>query len=213
MCLYSINNWAQEIANLLNKKKIDATSNSLTMDKKSHPINMKIKYYHVEEIVPMRFGGHKTVYEVSNEKLIQKYDLGPNNKRIITPVYEEVPPGKNITLKSDSIVKIENTKLSISDEPKKTDTYAYINIIKTYERVAGKGYESVDILKMIANYYFFNNELVKAEKCYSKLFAKTSDLDPAFFFHYALALKAVGKIDKANEYFKKFHQLTNSDAK
>ena len=208
---FSFNCWAQNSSNLLNEKKIDGTANNVTINQKSEPKGMKVKYYHVEETVPIKFGGHKTVYDVSNPKLIRTYDLGPNSTRIVTPVYEKVQQKENVSQKPDEPLKIEETKLSSSEVTKKSDTIASIDIIKTYERVLGKGYESVDMLKMIANYYFFNNELSKAEKCYTKLFNKTSDLDPAYYFHYAISLKSVGQIDKSNEYFKKFYELTASE--
>jgi tetratricopeptide (TPR) repeat protein len=212
MCLISFNNWAQINHNLLNEKKIDGTANSVTMDKTNYQQKIKVKYYHVEEIVPMKFGGHKTVYNVSSPKLIRNYDLGPNSKRIITPVFMEGQETVTTSLKSDTILKIENNaKLSVSDVPKKTDTIASIDIINTYEKVSNKGYETIDILKVVGNYYFFNNQFEKAEKCYSKLFSKTSDLDPSYYFHYAMSLKAVGKIKKANEYYKKFRELTTDN--
>ncbi|MDR6844406.1 hypothetical protein [Flavobacterium granuli] len=215
--LFSFNSWTQKNAISLNEKKANGSTNgstnSLVMDQKNHNPNMKVKYYHVEEIVPMKFGGHKTVYNVSNPKLIRTYDLGPNSKRIVTPVFAEGKQDEKNILKSDTTLNIENSKLSISEAPKKVDSYAYIDIIKTYERVSEKGYESIDMLKKVGNSYFFNDELDKAEKCYTKLFSKTSDLEPEYYYRYSIALKSIGKTEKSNEYLKKFNQLSSNNTR
>ncbi|PVX47889.1 hypothetical protein C8C85_3853 [Flavobacterium sp. 103] len=211
--LFSFNSWTQKSTVSLNEKKIGDSTNSLAMDDKIYHPNMKVKYYHVEETVPMKFGGYKTVYDVSNPKLIRTYDLGPNSKRIVTPVFKEGLQDEKTILKSDTTLKTENAKISISDAPKKVDSYAYIDIIKTYERVAEKGYESIDMLKKMGDSYFFNDELDKAEKCYGKLFSKTSDLEPEYYYRYSIALKSIGKTDKANEYLKKFNQLSSNNTR
>jgi len=213
--LFSFNSWAQKKTISLNEKKIGGSqSNNLVMDEKNYNPNMRVKYYHVEESVPMKFGGYKTVYDVTNPKLIRSYDLGPNNKRTVTPVFVETKQIEQTTLKSDTILKSQNqTKISITEAPKKVDTYAYIDIIKTYERVAEKGYESIDMLKKMGNSYFFNDELEKAEKCYSKLFSKTSDLEPEYYYRYSISLKSIGKIEKSKEYLVKFNQLSSNNTR
>lgn len=55
-----------------------------------------VLYYKVEEIVKMTFGGTTTRYTVSNLSLISKVNLGPDNIRIITPIYKD----KNYKTKS-----------------------------------------------------------------------------------------------------------------
>ncbi|MDR7371181.1 hypothetical protein [Flavobacterium aquidurense] len=62
--------------------------NALPVDK-LETSEKKIKYYHVEEIVPTKFGDNKRTYNVTNEKLISTYSLGPKGKRIVTPVFED----------------------------------------------------------------------------------------------------------------------------
>lgn len=211
--LFSFNCWTQKKAITLNEKKAKDSSNNLIIDNKIYNPNMKVKYYHVEEIVQLKFGGYKTTYDVVNPKLIRTNNLGPNGKRIVTPVYVEGQKPEKTVLKTDTTSKLETAKLSISDAPKKVDSYVNIDIIKTYERVADKGYESIDMLKKMGNSYFFNNELDKAEKCYSKLFSKTSDLEPEYYYRYSIALKSIGKIDMANEYLKKFNQLSSNNTR
>lgn len=251
--------WAQK--NLLNEKKIGVIqSNSIVPKDPTDVSKRKIKYYHVEEIYDLKFGSHQTVYDVSNPKLIPTYDLGPNNKRIVTPIYDKEETIVETTIKSNTLKKIDgsntlsiadslkktntadlqlentitiapslsqkeqqnktpinlnssnlvqnSTKLSFTDTPKKAPESSYVDIIKTYEGVVEKGFETLDILKKLANSFFFNNELEKAEKYYTKLFFKTTDLEPEYYYRYSVALKSIGQTQKADEFLKKFKQLS-----
>ena len=48
--------------------------------------------------------------------------------------------------------------------------YAYVDAIKTYERIYNKGYKSPDLSLKIGNAYYFNAELEKANKWYSEIY-------------------------------------------
>ncbi|WP_281322259.1 tetratricopeptide repeat protein [Flavobacterium aestivum] len=312
---FSFDNWAQN--SLLNQKKIEKSeTNSSILNNQTDKSTRKIKYYRVEETVQMKFGGHKTVYNVTDLRLLENNNLGPNNGRIITPVFQEneqlvnktdlranalnkienstklssqnIPKSVEIydldpenkkaatsdvfaskeqidetTLKLSTLNKIEDptkspisdipqkvgtndldpenkttpsvlaqkeklnesgiklnalnkieksAKLSITDTPKNIDTSGYIDIIETYERVVEKGYEPIEILKKLADSYFFNNELEKAEKYYSKLFSKTTDLEPEYYYRYSASLKSKGEVEMANQYLKKFNALSDNDS-
>ncbi|MFE3872746.1 flagellar motor protein MotB [Flavobacterium sp. ZS1P70] len=86
------------------------------------------------------------------------------------------------------------------------DQYAYIDVIKTYERVAEKGYKSVDLFQKLGNSYYSYAEMEKAAKWYGELFALTSDLDPKYYNQYAQSLKFIGETGKANEVLEKLKQ-------
>lgn len=222
MCLYLLilslsflNHWTMQSQISLNHKKPqESKTDSQTVNQISLDPERKIKYYRVEETVNLKFGGYKTKYDVSNTKLIDRFDLGPNGTRTITPVYEEirnyVPIVKNIPApKQDTIFSIKNPIPSATnDNPKTKDTYTYIDIIKTYEKVAEKGYESIDMLKKIGNAHYFNSNFEKAEKCYTKLFSITTNLEPEYYYRYSVTLKSVGNIQKSDEILKKFNLLS-----
>ncbi|KDN53802.1 tetratricopeptide repeat protein [Flavobacterium seoulense] len=89
-------------------------------------------------------------------------------------------------------------------------SYSYVDPLKTYERVIEKGYKSTDMLKKLANAHYFNDELIKAAKWYQELFAlaKSTDLEPEYYFRYAQCLKSINKNDEANEMMKLFNQKT-----
>ncbi len=102
---------------------------------------------------------------------------------------------------------------AVSKETQKKDNYAYIDAVKTYERVSEKGYKSPDMLKKMGNAYFFNEKLDKAAKCYGELCEMTADLEPEYYYRYSISLRAIGENEKANENLKKFNQLSGNQTK
>ena len=101
----------------------------------------------------------------------------------------------------------QNSRLNNAN--KKYDKYAYIDAIAVYEKVADKGYKSVNLFEKLGNAYYFNGELDKAEKWYRELFALNQAVDPEYYFRYSQALKSVGKYDEADKMLQMFSQKTN----
>lgn len=93
------------------------------------------------------------------------------------------------------------------------DNYAYIDAIKTYERVAEKGYKDAEMLKKIANAYYFNAEFDKAEKWYAELFAIAQEVEPEYYYRYAQSLKSVAKYDEANMMLEQFNAKSGNDSR
>jgi hypothetical protein len=85
-------------------------------------------------------------------------------------------------------------------------SFVSINVIKVYERVAGKGYKSIDMFKKIGDSYYSNFEPDKAASWYCELFDMTSDLEPKYYYQYANSLKSIGENDAAIEILKKLNQ-------
>jgi outer membrane protein OmpA-like peptidoglycan-associated protein len=91
------------------------------------------------------------------------------------------------------------------------DKYAYVDAIKTYERIYERGYKSPDMLLKIGNSYYFNASLEKANKWYSELYATNPDQEPEFYYRYAQTLKAVKENAKADEMMLKFSEKNGND--
>ncbi|WP_343624032.1 OmpA family protein [Flavobacterium lindanitolerans] len=104
-------------------------------------------------------------------------------------------------------------KSAVASADKKYEKYAYIDAIKTYERVAEKGYKSQDMLQKLGNSYYFNADLENAAKWYGELFAMTQDVEPEYFYRYSQSLKGIGEYDKANEMLQKFNQKSGTDSR
>tara|TARA_R110000868_G_scaffold365819_1_gene628724 strand:+ start:5403 stop:7340 length:1938 start_codon:yes stop_codon:yes gene_type:complete len=104
-------------------------------------------------------------------------------------------------------------KARVSSAEKKYDSYAYIDAIKTYKRVAEKGYKSADMFQKLGNSYYYNAQYDEAAKWYGELFAMTSDVEPEYYFRYSQSLRSIGENDKANEMFEKFNHLSVNDSR
>jgi outer membrane protein OmpA-like peptidoglycan-associated protein/tetratricopeptide (TPR) repeat protein len=91
------------------------------------------------------------------------------------------------------------------------ENFQYEDAIVTYEKVAKKGYKSVELLSKLGNSYYFQSKLKEANKWYNDLFSLKKKLNSEYYFRYAQTLKAVGNYKKADEMMEKFNQVNTSD--
>lgn len=84
--------------------------------------------------------------------------------------------------------------------------YTYIDPIKTYERIANKGYKSIDMFQQLGNSYYSKNQFEKAAKWYSELFAMNKKIETIYYYRYAHSLNCINQIEEANKYFELFDQ-------
>jgi len=111
-------------------------------------------------------------------------------------------------------LNIYSQKARLASADKKYDNYAYIDAIKTYEKVAEKGYRSAAVFQKLGNAYYFNSELDKAAKWYGELFAmEETEIEPEYYFRYSQSLRAIGENDKADQMMEKFNELLGNDAR
>lgn len=96
---------------------------------------------------------------------------------------------------------------------KEYDKLAYIDAVKTYERIYNKGYKSPDMLLKIGNGYYFNAELEKANKWYDELYATNPEQEPEFYFRFAQTLRATKDYAKADAMMAKFGEKSGNDAR
>jgi outer membrane protein OmpA-like peptidoglycan-associated protein/tetratricopeptide (TPR) repeat protein len=116
-----------------------------------------------------------------------------------------------ITIVSFFSSKCYSQQGKIAAGDKKYDNYAYIDAIKTYERVASKGYKSEDMFKKLGNSFYFNSEFDKAAKWYGELFAMNTEVEPEYYYRYAQALKSTGDTAKANQMLDLFNEKSKND--
>jgi len=123
---------------------------------------------------------------------------------------------KNYTLLCLIILNVfygysQESKVKSGD--KKYDDYAYIDAIKTYERIADKGYKSEDLFKKLGNSYYFNSEFEPAAKWYGELFALNSTPEAEYYYRYAQSLKSAGQTDKATAVLNEFSTKYKNDSR
>ena len=87
-----------------------------------------------------------------------------------------------------------------------TKKYVFIDTIKTYERVAEKGYKSIDMFKKMGDGYFLNSQLDKAVRWYCELFNMTNKLESEYYFRYSESLKSIGDIEEADKIIELFNR-------
>ena len=102
----------------------------------------------------------------------------------------------------------QDSKFYVTD--KISDKYAYVDVIKTYERIAEKGYRSVDLFKKLGDSYYSNADFDKAAKWYCELFAISNDLEPEYYYQYAKCLLFIGQNDTSNEILEKLKQKSGA---
>lgn len=96
---------------------------------------------------------------------------------------------------------------------KEYDKYAYVDAIKTYERIYNKGYKSPDLLLKIGNAYYFNAELEKANKWYDELYTTNPDQEAEFYYRFAQTLKATKDYTKSDAMMAKFGEKSGNDSR
>ena len=94
---------------------------------------------------------------------------------------------------------------------KQYDNLAYVDAIKTYEKLANDGYKSVDLFQKLGNSYYFNAKLKEANKWYNQLFELKEKVEPEYYYRYSQTLKANEEYEKANSYLDQFYNLSSLD--
>ena len=106
---------------------------------------------------------------------------------------------------------IYSQKRKVAKADKEYDKFAYVDAIKTYERIFEQGYKTPDMLQKLGNAYYFKAELPTAAKWYGELFTLTQDLEPEYYYRYAQSLKAVKDYTKADQMMAVFNQKNGND--
>ena len=96
---------------------------------------------------------------------------------------------------------------------KEFDNYAYIDAIKTYERIYEKGYKSPDMLEKLGDSYYFKADLENAANWYKELFTLTQDVPAEYYYRYAQSLKGIKDYKKADEMMSKFNKMSGLDSR
>jgi len=114
-----------------------------------------------------------------------------------------------ILLLKSFLITAQQTKINKADNL--YEKFAYVDAIKTYERVAEKGHKSVELFQRLGNAYYFQGKLIDANKWYSELFSMNQEVEAEYYFRYAQTLKAVEDYKKADQMMQKFYQKSGTD--
>jgi len=92
-------------------------------------------------------------------------------------------------------------------------SYAYIDALEIYERVANKGFISAEILQKLGDSYYFNGRLNDANKWYELLLGLKEKVEPEYYFRYSQTLKSLQQYDKANEMMATFANIAKNETR
>lgn len=95
----------------------------------------------------------------------------------------------------------------------KTEKFAYVNVTKTYERIAEKGYRSTELFEKLGNAFYEEFNMEKAAKWYGELFAMTKDVKIIHYDQYAKSLYAIGENVKADAVIEEMSKLKTNKKK
>jgi len=199
-----------------NAAAITAIENATVRSDNSSKENLVIVGYYVEETINMTFGKRITKYEVSKLGMVNTYDLGPNNTRVVTPIYRK-PKVKKVDVVLQSKTFIDSSATDIRPikveviAPTEDPKYVTIDVVDTYAKVLGKGYKSIEMLTKVADRAYFDGDLATAAKYYEELFIMKTDLDAMYYYRYAESLKGINQIGKANEAMLLFESKNTSN--
>lgn len=165
--------------------------------------------YYVEETINMAFGKRITKYEVSKLNMVSTYDLGPNNTRVVTPIYRKAKVKTvDVALQSKTFVDSAATKIKpIKVEviaPTEAPKYLNIDVVDTYAKVLDKGYKSIEMLTKVADRAYFDGDLTTAAKYYEELFGMNTNLEAMYYYRFAQSLKGTDQTKKAEAIMKQF---------
>lgn len=103
------------------------------------------------------------------------------------------------------------SQIAIAD--KDYEKLAYVDAIKTFEKVADKGYKSIELFGKLGNAYYFQSKYEQANRWYSELFAMNKEVDSDYYIRYAQTLKSIGDYKKADEMMAIFYRKTGTDSR
>ncbi|MHC0442839.1 OmpA family protein [Flavobacterium sp. 3-210] len=100
---------------------------------------------------------------------------------------------------------------NLSKADKDFEKYAFIDAIKTYERIAAKGFKSENLFRKLGDAYYYNSQYKEAAKWYDELFAINDLQNSEYDFRYAQSLKSIGQTKKADELMQRLRAKDQKD--
>ena len=99
----------------------------------------------------------------------------------------------------------------IKNGNKQYDNVEYVNVAKTYDRLLNRNITNAEILQKLADYHYFNAQLIKAGTVYKKLFDTKVYLLPEYYYRYAQCLKAAENYTLADEMLAEFNKQSGNE--
>ncbi len=92
--------------------------------------------------------------------------------------------------------------------------YDYTQSAEAYKNIYNRGTRTYEVISKLADSYYFNTEVKKAEKWYTIMYTRFADeMDVEHLFRYAQVLKGVGKYEQADAVMSKIDHIDSFDSR
>lgn len=108
-------------------------------------------------------------------------------------------------------VLLAQEKKAEKEGNKEFENLAFIEARQSYLKAANNGYKSDQLLKNLADSYYFNADYKNAAKWYGQLFYSTENMDPEYMYRYALSLKSDKRYLASDEVMEMFYATKGED--
>jgi len=153
------------------------------------------------------------IFKSKKNKSINESEILKENKNLD----KNIPPSANQNMELDTVdyskkSKFKDVPLNIYSAAKDFERYNYVNAQKSYVKFAESGDESIEVVKSLADTYYFNSQYDKAAVWYNKLLTNYSDqISAEYYFKASLSLKSLGDYKGADyimsEYIKRTDKI------
>ena len=153
------------------------------------------------------------IFKSKKNKSINESEILKENKNLD----KNIPPSANQNMELDTVdyskkSKFKDVPLNIYSAAKDFERYNYVNAQKSYVKFAESGDESIEVVKSLADTYYFNSQDDKAAVWYNKLLTNYSDqISAEYYFKASLSLKSLGDYKGADyimsEYIKRTDKI------
>nr|AOE13302.1 cell envelope biogenesis protein OmpA [uncultured bacterium] len=153
----------------------------------------------------------KQVFKSKKNKIINESGTLKENENLD----KNIPPSTKQTMELDSLEyskkpKFKDVPLNIYSAAKYFEKYNYVNAQKSYIEFAESGDESIDVVKSLADTYYFNSQYDKAAIWYNKLLTNYPDqISAEYYFKASLSLKSLGDYKGADYIMGKYIKRTD----
>lgn len=108
-------------------------------------------------------------------------------------------------------VLLAQEKKAEKEGNKEFEKLAFIEARESYLKAANNGYKSDQLLKNLADSYYFNADYKNAAKWYGQLFYSTDNMNPEYMYRYALSLKSEKRYLASDEVMEMFYAAKGED--
>jgi outer membrane protein OmpA-like peptidoglycan-associated protein len=108
-------------------------------------------------------------------------------------------------------IGVNAQKMKIRSVKADYSKYGYVKTSEVLLEVAEKGYKSKDLFEKLSNSLYLTGDMENAAKYYGELLQMTDDVNPEYYYRYAMALRGIEKYEESDKWMQKFNEERPED--